>query len=103
MSEDVRKKLASLREAYVKTLPSKISEIEAFWELLKTDWDKQNLIPFQRMAHNLHGTSASHGLMKISEAAEQLELYLAGLQTVESVSERQTIEKLLSNLKASLD
>lgn len=101
MREDVRRKLASLQEAYVKTLPSKISEIEAFWGVLKAEWNKENLVAFQRMAHNLHGTSASYGLMKISEASEELEHYLANLQE-ESGSERQTIEKLLSNLKASL-
>lgn len=102
MKENVKRKLALLRESYVKQLPEKVTEIEDFWNTLSKEWNKSDLIQLQRMAHSLHGTASTYGLEQFSQTAENLENYVETiLEANYSLSLVQTIEKLIHDLKLS--
>jgi diguanylate cyclase (GGDEF)-like protein len=78
--ENIREKMKSLREAYVRQLPDRVRDLEAFFERLKLDpMAFDGLSDFHRLAHSIKGSSASFGYKEMSDGALILERLLKTL------------------------
>lgn len=77
---NLREKMKSLRASYVRQLPDRVRDLEAFFERLKlAPAAFDGLSDFHRLAHSIKGSSASFGYKEISDAALILERLLKTL------------------------
>jgi diguanylate cyclase (GGDEF)-like protein len=95
---------ASLADAFMEGLPARLSAIDTGWAQLQRSWDAEALADLYRLAHNLHGTSATLGFDTFSAAARGLEHAFGALDQRVPPNEQQCalIERLLLELKQPL-
>ena len=102
-SSTIEAQLAQLRQGYLHRLPKKLDEIVACWQQLSTQWHPETLNTLHRLVHTLTGSSATFGLMSLSETAlkleQSLQLYLS--QQIPSL-DRQAIIALLGRLQQQI-
>src|SRR5262245_52191822 len=65
-----------LQEKYKKKLTEKIEAIEAEWYSLRNGWNKEKMQVFLKLVHNFHGSAGSYDFSEISQALDELEVYL---------------------------
>jgi two-component system, OmpR family, alkaline phosphatase synthesis response regulator PhoP len=106
--EELEKRLAEMREAYVLKIPGFVESVEALCKRLSTSaTDRAAAEALERIAHKLAGTSGTLGLADISAAAQGLERAAAGLQDEPAEHTNylagwvQHIHQLLAQLKAA--
>ncbi|MBI4690434.1 MAG: diguanylate cyclase [Nitrospirae bacterium] len=73
MSEELKKKLASLRETYLRQLPEKIEHLEDCWNRILNGYNENDLKDLHRLAHSIAGSSSSFGYTEIGRTARSLE------------------------------
>ena len=102
-SSTIEAQLAQLRQGYLHRLPKKLDEIVACWQQLSSQWHPETLKTLHRLVHTLAGSSATFGLMSLSETAlkleQSLQLYLT--QQIPSL-DRQPIIALLGRLQQQI-
>lgn len=106
MSSEMEKQLAVLKEKYIASLPEKIGKIREFWESQRNGQDTSKLDEFHRMVHSLTGSSATLGVMKISEESKILENCISQNLTggdFFSPSSLAEIERLLGSLEGTMN
>jgi HPt (histidine-containing phosphotransfer) domain-containing protein len=81
LSEDQRRQLATLRQAYEAELPEKVTGIaQVAATLTERDWDAAGVRELHQLVHRLAGSSAIWGFTAVSRAAGELEeIVLAAL------------------------
>lgn len=73
--EEFQRFLAEQRVEYQRSLPGKIAEIRALWQVVNADADAPKpMKDLERMAHTLAGTAGTLGYREIGAAAKALEL-----------------------------
>ena len=109
--ERVREEFKSLREDYQQQLPNKMAQIESSWhQLVKAGFFENPLLPetkaeweqFHCLIHRLVGSSATFGLMGLSETARMLESEIKEAIASErplTADGKQSITRLLETLK----
>jgi HPt (histidine-containing phosphotransfer) domain-containing protein len=82
LSEEQRRRLHELRQAYEAELPEKVTSIaKAVAALRVREWDPAGVQELHQLVHRLAGSSAIWGFTAISKAAGELEeLVLATLE-----------------------
>jgi len=93
------KELIRLQDAYLKSLPEKLSKIKESWqnvlricEMMQRDsdtitenlqcsypWNRDELINLHRLVHNLAGSGLTFGFEALSKTAQVLDLFLQGV------------------------
>lgn len=71
--DKILEQLKALRERYDTELPSKIAQIRAGLDALRSQWDLGALRTLHRHAHSLTGSGATFGYAEVSQAARKLE------------------------------
>lgn len=81
LSEDQRRQLATLRQAYEAELPEKVAGIaQVAAALARRKWDAAGVRELHQIVHRLSGSSAIWGFTAVSRAAGELEeIVLAAL------------------------
>ncbi len=105
MSSEMEKQLAVLKEKYIASLPEKIGKIRDLWESQCAGKDTSRLDEFHRMVHSLTGSSATLGVMKISEESKILENCISQNLTADdffSPASLEEIERLLGSLEGTM-
>lgn len=103
ISEKTRKRLETLRRAYVEHLPARVQAIEENWNRLRRgQWSIEVISELSRQVHGLAGSGATYGFAEISDNAYRLELVLD--ETIESngnpaAGREGEVERLLQGLK----
>ena len=108
--ERVREEFKSLREDYQQQLPNKMAQIESSWhQLVKAGFFENPLLPetkaeweqFHCLIHRLVGSSATFGLMGLSETARTLESEIKEIASGRPLTAdgKQSITRLLETLK----
>ena len=72
---DIVDKLQELKNAYIRSLPGKITQIEQTWLQLKKSWEQEILEELHRYVHSLAGSGGTFGfeeLTTISRAADNI-------------------------------
>jgi len=82
LSEEQRRQLQQLREAYEAELPEKVTGIANAAAVLRLrDWDPAGVQELHQLVHRLAGSSAIWGFTAVSKAANELEaLVLTALE-----------------------
>ncbi len=82
LSEEQRRQLQQLREAYEAELPEKVTSIAKAAAVLRLrDWDPAGVQELHQLVHRLAGSSAIWGFTEVSRAAGALEaLVLTALE-----------------------
>ena len=82
LSEEQRRQLQQLREAYEAELPEKVTSIAKAAAVLRLrDWDPAGVHELHQLVHRLAGSSAIWGFTEVSRAAGALEaLVLTALE-----------------------
>lgn len=75
MADNIEQKLQLLSQAYAKSLPLKIEEMQKSWEKYLSQPNAEQLKSLHILAHNLHGSSGSYGYSQLSQMTAQLENY----------------------------
>ncbi len=74
LSSEAQEKIAQLKQAYISSLPEKVTALEECWSKLKADpYNEKNLMQFRTICHKLAGSSGSYGLNNIFNYASRLE------------------------------
>ena len=91
----------AVSDAFVMSLPAKLSAIDAGWEQLQRSWESEALTRLCCLVRSLYGTGATPGRDKLSAAARGLEHALVALDQAVSPNEQQRdyIERLINVLK----
>lgn len=101
MENDIQATLSQMREAFIVRLPDRL---ELFKTLL-ADIERgqhESIETLHRAAHSLVGSAGVHRLMQVSEAARNLELFVAAIP-VDGVADGHALDamrKALANLEA---
>lgn len=92
------------RQAYGRSLPGKVGQIEAIWRLAVANSGVASLAELERLVHTLAGTAGTLGFVATGHAAKALELLLqrvvqsgAGVAGLHS-----DIERAIGSLQDSL-
>lgn len=101
ITNELEKKLASLRQDYRNKLPEKIDEISTIWKSIKKQADTETMTLFHRKAHSLHGSANTYGYTDIGKVGANLEnIARSILDNPQLITENSvTIDKLLDELK----
>jgi len=102
MPSEMEKQFAVLKEKYIVSLPEKIGEIRELWDSQCEGKDISRLDEFHRMVHSLTGSSATLGVMEISEQSKILESCISQNMTdgdFFSPSSLDEIERMLGSLE----
>ena len=104
-SSTIEAQLNQLQQGYLHRLPKKLDEIVACWQQLSSHWYPETLNTLHRLVHTLAGSSATFGLMSLSETALKLEqsLQLYSTQSTPILpADRQPIIALLIRLQQQI-
>ncbi|TXI20439.1 MAG: diguanylate cyclase [Nitrosomonas sp.] len=77
--KEFQEKMCLLLDSFAQELPERISEIEALWSKLKTQWNMRTLQELHRSVHNLVSNGRTFGHPKLSNEARVLEQVLKNL------------------------
>lgn len=77
--KEFRERMHSVLVSFTQELPERISEIEALWESLQTDWNIKALQELHRSVHNLVSNGRTFGYPELSSQARALERVLKNL------------------------
>lgn len=96
-------KFTELFNAYSNSLPNKLKEIETLWVEIQKNENTEIIFELHRKVHSLYGSSGIYGYNEISQAANELQIFLKPLQnTVLSSEQKLKINTLLTELKNSV-
>jgi len=102
----MEKQLAMLKEKYIVSLPGKIGEMRELWDSQCEEKDTSRVGEFHRMVHSLTGSSATLGVMEISEQSKILESCISQHMTADdffSPSSLDEIERMLGSLEGVMN
>lgn len=105
-SSEFEMAMQELRKEYLLGLPERLNEVEGVWQgLLRSGWSETDFRTFIRMAHNLAGSGATYGVVPLSQAAREVELYSKGLNAAAPppAEMRAQVETRLAALRAVID
>jgi HPt (histidine-containing phosphotransfer) domain-containing protein len=98
--------LEKLRADYSASLPGKLERIEALWsDLVAGRAELTQLEDLLRMAHTIAGSGATFGQPAVSQAARELELFLAPHcrnGALPDTQGRGTVVRLVQSLRAAV-
>jgi diguanylate cyclase (GGDEF)-like protein len=79
MSEELNKKIDSLRESYLRQLPEKIRHIEDCWDRVSRGCSENDLKDLHRLVHSMAGSISSFGYTEVGRTARSLETIFKNL------------------------
>ncbi|WP_198284638.1 EAL domain-containing response regulator [Beggiatoa alba] len=68
--------LLALREEYARQLPQTIADLVKSEEIIKKQWNKEDLRQFQQKVHRVAGNAGSFGFLSLSQTARVLDTFL---------------------------
>lgn len=101
MNEKIAAKLEALKQMYAESLPSKITEIEEYWNNVNINFSKPLFYEFHRSIHSLVGSAGTYGFANLSQACRNLDIYLQQLldYTELTAIQKSEIAHLMSCIK----
>jgi HPt (histidine-containing phosphotransfer) domain-containing protein len=96
MPDDVDALLAVARAEYASRLPSKLAAIEGLAS--RGAWEEA-----RRAAHNLRGSAATYGFVKIGDAAAVLEQLVIDTSSLDPIRARVAIDEALHHARVEVE
>ena len=107
LDDNLLKQLEGLRKAFIAELPTRLERIEKLLsECASNDFDRSSLETLNRNCHNVAGTSATHQLTHITQAAREVENYIRPYLDDESLSppiEEEKLGTLIAELQSQIE
>jgi diguanylate cyclase (GGDEF)-like protein len=88
MDNRAQDKLKALSNSYAKSLPGKLTLLDAHWKDLLEHFTKSAFVDFHRAIHTLCGSAGTYGYLIMSQHARTLEIYLKDILNVESLTDK---------------
>jgi len=98
--EKLQRRMQILQQRYTESLPDRIRQIEALWQQLVQEENRQIFERLLHSVHNLTGSGTIYGHPRISEVAARLEQALGEVQHSTRLPDtlREKIENALQDL-----
>ena len=98
--EKLQRRMQILQQRYTESLPDRIRQIEALWQQLVQEENRQIFEQLLHSVHNLTGSGTIYGHPRISEVAANLEQALAEVRRSTRLPDtlREKIENALQDL-----
>ncbi len=74
LSAEAQQKVSELKKIYIDSFPDKLEQLNRYWENLQTGkFEESGLVELRIVCHKIAGSSGSHKMLEISQAAQALE------------------------------